>query len=107
MSLYHMNCIVDEAARHVTFLYKFTRGVATDSYGLHCAQAAGLPPAVVERAAERKRDLETAGGGLREMSRLALFKSLTRFGAESMSDVDMNELMSMRRQVRLALGGTD
>ena len=107
VSLYHMNCIVDEAARHVTFLYKFTRGVATDSYGLHCAQAAGLPPAVVSRAAERKRDLETAGGGLREMSRLALFKSLTRFGAESMSDVDMNELMSMRRQVRLALGGTD
>ena len=60
-----MDCMVDEAAREVTFLYKFTRGVATDSYGLHCAQAAGLPGAVVERAAERKQDLESSGGGLK------------------------------------------
>jgi hypothetical protein len=60
-----MDCMVDEAARQVTFLYKFTRGVATDSYGLHCAQAAGLPAAVVERAAQRKQDLESSGGGLK------------------------------------------
>jgi hypothetical protein len=60
-----MDCMVNEAAREVTFLYKFLRGVASDSYGLHCAQAAGLPAAVVERAAQRKRDLESAGGGLK------------------------------------------
>jgi hypothetical protein len=65
VSLYHMDCMVNEAAREVTFLYKFLRGVASDSYGLHCAQAAGLPAAVVERAAQRKRDLESAGGGLK------------------------------------------
>jgi len=65
VSLYHMDCMVDEVARMVTFLYKFTRGVSNDSYGLHCAQAAGLPSSIVERAAERKHDLESAGGGLK------------------------------------------
>lgn len=65
VSLYHMDCIVNEGARLVTFLYKFKRGVAADSYGLHCAQAAGLPSKVVERAEQRKHDLEAAGGGLK------------------------------------------
>ena len=65
VSLYHMDCMVNEEARQVTFLYKFKRGVAADSYGLHCAQAAGLPSKVVERAEQRKHDLEAAGGGLK------------------------------------------
>jgi len=69
VSLYHMDCMVNEAARLVTFLYKFKRGVAADSYGLHCAQAAGLPTKVVERAEQRKHDLEAAGGGLKVDSR--------------------------------------
>jgi len=103
VSLYHMDCMVDEVARMVTFLYKFTRGVANDSYGLHCAQAAGLPSKVVERAEQRKHDLESAGGGLKEMRRVALFKSVARLGAEDMSKLDNIELMSLRQQVRLAL----
>ena len=102
VSLYHMDCLVDEAARHVIFLYKFKRGVATDSYGLHCAQAAGLPHAVVERAAQRRKDLESAGGGLKEMSRIALFKSVLRLATDGTED--LADLISLRQQVRLALG---
>jgi DNA mismatch repair ATPase MutS len=67
--------MVDEAARAVTFLYKFNKGVANDSYGLHCAQAAGLPSSVVLRAEERKHDLECAGGGLKVS--LSLYFSLS------------------------------
>jgi len=105
VSLYHMDCMVDEAAREVTFLYKFLRGVATDSYGLHCAQAAGLPAAVVDRAAQRKHDLESAGGGLKEMRKLALFKSVARLGAgtDGARPLDTAELSALREQVRLAL----
>lgn len=34
----------------MTFLYKFKQGVASDSYGLHCAKAAGLPKALIDRS---------------------------------------------------------
>lgn len=82
VSLYHMDCMVDEAARVVTFLYKFTPGVANDSYGLHCAQAAGLPSSVVARAEQRKHDLESAGGGLKVSLSLLSVHSLFAIALE-------------------------
>ena len=63
------------ARRQVTFLYKFVAGVSQESYGLHCAQAAGLPVRVVERAAQHKEAMQLAGGG-RALRQLALFKAL-------------------------------
>ena len=41
--------MVDEEAKSVTFLHKLTRGSTSESYGLHCAQAAGLPMPLLAR----------------------------------------------------------
>lgn len=40
------------------FLYTVEEGPANQSYGLHVAQLAGLPPAVIQRAQEKLRELE-------------------------------------------------
>ena len=43
---------VSEAEGKVIFLKKVTEGAAAHSYGIHVAQIAGLPPSVLNRAAE-------------------------------------------------------
>ena len=48
VAMFHMACNVE--TNPVTFLYKFTRGVCKNSYGMNCASLAGLPATVVERA---------------------------------------------------------
>lgn len=44
------------------FLHKIVPGGADRSYGIHVAQLAGLPQAVVQRAAEILRQLEASAG---------------------------------------------
>lgn len=41
---------MNDDGNDVTFLYKFIRGVANKSYGNNVAQAAGLPPSIIQRA---------------------------------------------------------
>ena len=55
---------VTEEAGNVVFLHRIIPGGADRSYGVHVAQLAGLPPAVVSRAWEVLKDLEqTAAAG--------------------------------------------
>ena len=71
------NVAVLEQAGRVVFLHKIARGGADKSYGIHVAQLAGIPKAVVHRAEEVLNELERehesntqrAGGGVQ----LALF----------------------------------
>lgn len=67
VGLFHMSCLVDDEAKSVAFLHKLTRGSTSESYGLHCAQAAGLPMTLLERAEHKKLELESesAHEGLR------------------------------------------
>jgi len=49
-----------DGTREVTFLYKLTRGIAVESFGVECARLAGLPEVILEHAAEKSltmRDL--------------------------------------------------
>jgi DNA mismatch repair protein MutS len=48
----------------VIFLRKIVKGGADRSYGIHVARLAGVPRAVVERAAEILRNLEDEAAGL-------------------------------------------
>jgi DNA mismatch repair protein MutS len=48
---------VDESGGEIVFLRKLKEGAAESSYGLHVARLAGLPEAVLERAAELMEDL--------------------------------------------------
>jgi len=71
------NVAVLEQGGRVVFLHKIVRGGADKSYGIHVAQLAGIPKAVVHRAEEVLKELEerqqsnemSAGGGMQ----LALF----------------------------------
>lgn len=40
----------DPAASSLVFLYRLAEGRAAPSFGVHCAQLAGVPPPVLERA---------------------------------------------------------
>jgi DNA mismatch repair protein MutS len=56
------NVAVSEADGHVVFLHKIVAGGADRSYGIHVAQLAGLPPAVITRANEMMQEMEAASG---------------------------------------------
>jgi len=56
------NVAVSESEGKVVFLHKIVPGGADRSYGIHVAQLAGLPQAVVQRAAEILRQLEASAG---------------------------------------------
>ena len=52
------NVAVSEESGQVVFLHKLIPGGADRSYGIHVAQLAGLPPAVVHRAQDILKQLE-------------------------------------------------
>ena len=58
IAMYHMACHVDPLENQVTYLYKFTRGIANKSYGGHVALAAGLPQRIIQRANEMSESFE-------------------------------------------------
>ncbi len=58
----NFNVAVSEEGGKVTFLYKIVPGGVDKSYGIHVAQLAGLPKAVVHRAEEVLVELEENNG---------------------------------------------
>ena len=56
------NVAVAEEGDDVVFLHRLMPGGANRSYGIHVAQLAGIPKAVINRAAEILEELEEAGG---------------------------------------------
>jgi len=56
--LRNYNVLVHEAADGILFLHKIAVGSADKSYGIHVAQRAGVPAAVLERARQVLADLE-------------------------------------------------
>ncbi|MGG2200320.1 DNA mismatch repair protein MutS [Paenibacillus validus] len=50
---------VKESGQNVTFLRKLIRGAADTSYGIYCAQIAGLPNSIIERSYELLNAFET------------------------------------------------
>jgi DNA mismatch repair protein MutS len=55
------NVVVSEEGGQVVFLHRIVPGGADKSYGIHVAQLAGLPRAVIQRAHEVLADLENTG----------------------------------------------
>lgn len=54
------NVLVHEESGNVVFLHRLGRGPCDRSYGIHVAQMAGLPRAVIQRASQILSDLENA-----------------------------------------------
>jgi DNA mismatch repair protein MutS len=57
--LRNYNVLVREEGGEVIFLHQIAAGPADQSYGVHVAQLAGLPPTVLERARQVLAQLET------------------------------------------------
>jgi DNA mismatch repair protein MutS len=56
------NVAVAEEGDSIVFLHRLLPGGTDRSYGIHVAQLAGVPRAVITRAAEILKELEAAGG---------------------------------------------
>ncbi len=68
---YHV--AVDDTGDQVVFLHRILPGKSDRSYGVHVAQMAGLPRAVIQRAQEILAELERSGmAGPRRLSDLVL-----------------------------------
>src|SRR5262249_30072090 len=57
--LRNVQVTVKEWGDRVVFLHRIADGAADRSYGIHVARLAGLPAAVIERAREVLRELES------------------------------------------------
>jgi DNA mismatch repair protein MutS len=60
--LKNFNVSVSENAGDVVFLHKIVQGSASRSYGIHVAKIAGVPRPLLERAAEKLKQLESDNG---------------------------------------------
>jgi DNA mismatch repair protein MutS len=93
---------VREVGDDIVFLRRLVSGGADRSYGVEVARLAGLPPAVVERAREILRELETAAAPAQPAPRreaevqLALFGPPPHPALERLRSVDANNLTPMQ-----------
>jgi DNA mismatch repair protein MutS len=60
----NFNVAVSDEGGQIVFLHKVIEGGADRSYGIHVAQLAGLPPAVVHRAQDVLKELENGAEGV-------------------------------------------
>jgi len=113
------NVAVAEEDGRVIFLHKIIPGGADRSYGVHVAELAGLPKAVVQRARDVLAALERSADGRGRVpapaAQLPLAPPTPRALAELAAlDVDaltpleaIEKLYELREQARSTDGGTD
>jgi DNA mismatch repair protein MutS len=102
------NVAVAEEGDNVVFLHKVLPGGANRSYGIHVAQLAGIPKAVINRANEILEELEAAGSdfSLRRKegggpTQLALFSLEPPAAIKELRDLKVDELTPLDAITRL------
>jgi DNA mismatch repair protein MutS len=97
----NLNMAVAEEGDRVVFLHKVIPGGADRSYGVHVAQLAGMPRAVVNRANEILTDLEEMQTEHREQVRqqfrsaarqLTLFSTEPHPAIQTLQELKVDEL---------------
>lgn len=96
----NFNVAVAEEGGKVIFLYKIMPGGVDKSYGIHVAQLAGLPKAVVHRAQEVLTELESdkwGGVGVKRRGKKEAVRQLSFLEqksplAEELEKLDINSL---------------
>ena len=102
------NVAVLEQSGRVIFLHKIVRGGADRSYGIHVAQLAGIPKAVVHRAEEVLKELESRrevdGKNARAGIQLALFSEddALRRELEELDVLSLSPLEALNKLFELA-----
>ncbi|KAJ6630634.1 DNA mismatch repair protein MSH3 [Mycena sp. CBHHK59/15] len=59
-----------DGRRDVTFLYRMTNGIASESFGVECARLAGLPESILDNAKTQSSQLETQVGARAKRNRI-------------------------------------
>ncbi len=99
------NVAVSEDGEHVVFLHRIVPGGADRSYGIHVAELAGLPKAVIARAREILERLEASGGRAVRLSddsaaQLSLFPETNPL-LDELKTLDLNALPPMQALAKL------
>ena len=99
------NVAVTEEGEHVIFLHKIIPGAADRSYGIHVAQLAGLPRAIIGRAQEILERLEASGGRAVRLSddapaQMALFPETNPL-LDELKALDLNAMPPMQALAKL------
>jgi DNA mismatch repair protein MutS len=99
------NVAVTEEGDHVVFLHRIVPGGADRSYGIHVAQLAGLPRAVIARAQAIMAQLEASGGRAIKLeeaapAQIALFPETNPL-LDELKSLDLNSLTPMEALSRL------
>ena len=107
----NFNVAVVEQGSDVVFLHKIIPGGADRSYGIHVAQLAGMPSAVVKRAWEILDHLEQTDIGFvsrnsvstfdKGVSQLSLFNGLNEELVAELKEIDVINLTPMDAITRL------
>ena len=107
----NFNVAVVEQGSDVVFLHKIIPGGADRSYGIHVAQLAGMPSAVVKRAWEILDHLEQTDIGFvsrnsvstfdKGVSQLSLFNGLNEELVAELKEIDVTNLTPMDAITRL------
>jgi DNA mismatch repair protein MutS len=111
------NVAVAEEESHIVFLRRIVPGGADRSYGIHVAELAGMPPAVVRRANEVLETLEGRGDKQRQRDamrrlpaqqqaapelQLALFSTVTSHPAvERLQEIEVEDLTPIQALTKL------
>jgi len=90
------NVAVNETGKQVVFLHKIIEGGADKSYGIHVAQLAGIPPAVIQRANYILDKLQNEAGTI-EVKNVHPTEQIPLFPAthpvlEELKELDLNNL---------------
>ncbi|MBL8057325.1 MAG: DNA mismatch repair protein MutS, partial [Anaerolineales bacterium] len=99
------NVAVTEEGEHVVFLHRIVPGGADRSYGIHVAQLAGLPRAVIGRAQAIMAQLEASGGRAVRLNdpgpqQMALFPETNPL-LDEILELDLNSLTPMEALSKL------
>lgn len=87
--------MVKEDNNKVTFLYKIKAGSADRSYGINVARLAGLPEAVLDRAANLQKELESKKRVVQQSYQLIEMEKedpISKDIMEKLSEVDVDDL---------------
>jgi DNA mismatch repair protein MutS len=99
------NIAVSDVDGKVVFLHRIVPGGTDRSYGIHVAQLAGLPPAVIQRAGEILKQLELSSGKAVHIDpqvpkQMALFPETNPLLNE-LKDLDLNALSPIEALTKL------
>ncbi len=96
---------VKESGQQVTFLRKLVEGAASTSYGIYCAQIAGLPNTIIGRAYELQARYESRSGT--EPSNLNQSNRQSAYEPVQLSLFDMPAISAAEKEALKELQGLD